>query len=144
VLNSNCSDVGGCGPGSPRSAGCGPTSPRIRRPARSRTGTTPASARPEGANEADVTTFWQALYEHGAEIVLAGHDHVYERFAPQKPNGEPDPEGGVRQFVVGTGGAAHQRFAGPPAPNSEARNDDTFGVLKLTLHPTSYEWHFIP
>ena len=49
---------------------------------------------------------------------------MYERFAPQKPNGEPDPVGGVRQFVVGTGGAAHQRFAGPPAANSEARNDD--------------------
>ena len=144
VLNSNCSDVGGCGPGSPQ-----------ERWLRADLAAHPAActlaywhhprfSSGEGANEADVTAFWQALYEHGAEIVLAGHDHVYERFAPQKPNGEPDPEGGVRQFVVGTGGAAHQRFAGPPAANSEARNDDTFGVLKLTLHPTSYEWHFIP
>ena len=58
-------------------------------------------------------TVFTTFYEHGAEIVLGGHDHVYERFAPQKPNGEPDPVGGVRQFVVGTGGATRHRFAGP-------------------------------
>ena len=144
VLNSNCSDVGGCGPGSPQ-----------ERWLRADLAAHPAactlaywhhprfSSGTQG-NEADVTAFWQALYEHGAEIVLGGHDHVYERFAPQKPNGEPDPVGGVRQFVVGTGGATRHRFAGPPAANNESRDDDTFGVLKLTLHPTSYEWRFIP
>ena len=144
VLNSNCSDVGGCGPGSPQ-----------ERWLRADLAAHPAACTlaywhhprfSSGAqgNEADVIAFWQALYEHGAEIVLGGHDHVYERFAPQKPNGEPDPVGGVRQFVVGTGGATRHRFDGPPAANSESRDDDTFGVLKLTLHPTSYEWRFIP
>jgi ABC-type transporter MlaC component len=144
VLNSNCSDVGGCGPGSPQ-----------ERWLRADLAAHPAACTlaywhhprfSSGAqgNEADVKAFWQALYEHDAEIVLAGHDHMYERFAPQKPNGEPDPVGGLRQFVVGTGGASQHRFDGPPIANSEARNDDTFGVLKLTLHPTGYEWRFIP
>jgi 3',5'-cyclic AMP phosphodiesterase CpdA len=87
---------------------------------------------------------WQALYEHTAEVVLAGHDHVYERFAPQKPSGEADPAAGIRQFIVGVGGGSRHRFDGPPAANSEVRNDDTFGVLKLTLRPTSYEWQFLP
>jgi ABC-type transporter MlaC component len=144
VLNSNCSDVGGCGPGSPQERWL-----RADLAAHPATCTLaywhhPRFSSGAQGNEADVTAFWQALYEHGAEIVLGGHDHVYERFAPQKPNGEPDPVGGVRQFVVGTGGATRHRFDGPPTANSESRDDDTFGVLKLTLHPTSYEWRFIP
>jgi len=144
VLNSNCSEVGGCGPGSPQERwlrsdlAAHPTActlaywhhPRF-------------SSGPQG-NEVAMEAFWQALYEHDAEIVLAGHDHLYERFAPQKPNGEPDPVRGLRQFVVGTGGASQHRFDGPAIANSEVRYDDTFGVLKLTLHPAGYEWQFVP
>jgi hypothetical protein len=87
--------------------------------------------------------FWQALYDFGADVVLVGHEHNYERFAPQDPNGVADPIEGIREFVVGMGGASHYAF-GPPIANSEIRNADTFGVLKLTLYPTSYNWEFIP
>jgi hypothetical protein len=86
---------------------------------------------------------WQALYDFGAEIVLGGHDHTYERFTPQTPDGKPDPERGIREFVVGTGGAEHYDF-GSPEPNSEVRNGDTWGVLKLTLMSDTYRWQFVP
>jgi hypothetical protein len=87
--------------------------------------------------------FWQALYDHRADIVLSGHDHHYERFAPQTPNGNADPTRGIRQFIVGTGGKSHSVINAPIA-NSEVRNNDTYGVLKLTLNPTSYSWQFTP
>ena len=74
--------------------------------------------------------------------MLVGHDHEYERFAPQNPSGVADPKG-IREFVVGTGGASHYAFATPIA-NSEVRDNSSFGVLKLTLHSTSYDWNFVP
>ena len=86
---------------------------------------------------------WEALYESGAEMVLSGHEHNYERFAPQDPSGKADPEGGIRQFVVGTGGGASDYPILEPLPNSEVHNDETYGVLKLTLRPKSYEWRFL-
>jgi acid phosphatase type 7 len=86
---------------------------------------------------------WEALYEAGAEVVLSGDEHNYERFAPQDPGGEADPQGGIRQFVVGTGGRSHYPIS-DPLPNSEVHNDDTYGVLKLTLNPKSYQWRFVP
>jgi LysM repeat protein len=86
---------------------------------------------------------WQALYEYGADVVLVGHDHDYERFAPQGPNGEYEPDRGIREFVVGTGGALLRDFRFIQ-PNSEVRNSETHGILKMTLHPTSYDWEFIP
>jgi acid phosphatase type 7 len=82
------------------------------------------------------------LYDAGADVVLAGHD-TYERFAPQRPDATPDPARGIRAFVVGSGGKTHYGFT-TPAANSEVRNGTTFGVLKLTLHPTSYDWQFVP
>ncbi len=85
---------------------------------------------------------WQALHEAGAELVLAGHDHNYERFAPQDADGNADPTG-PREFVVGTGGRNHTSI-GSVQPNSEVRHSGTYGVLKLTLRPTSYEWEFVP
>jgi hypothetical protein len=85
---------------------------------------------------------WQALYDYGADVVLNGHDHTYERFAPQNPNAQADPKG-IREFVVGTGGAGLYSFTSNQ-PNSQIRNNTTFGVLKLTLHSTSYDWQFIP
>jgi LysM repeat protein len=86
---------------------------------------------------------FQAVYDYGVDIVLSGHDHDYERFAPQNPQGVLEPDRGVRQFVVGTGGAEHRGWRNDQL-NSEARDADTWGVLKLTLHPTSYDWEFIP
>jgi acid phosphatase type 7 len=86
---------------------------------------------------------WQALYEAGAEIVVVGHDHVYERFAPQTATGVADPERGIRQFVVGTGGAGLYAF-NTPIPNSEVRDNTAYGVIKFTLSPGAYAWRFIP
>lgn len=91
----------------------------------------------------DMEPLWQALYDFGADVVLVGHEHNYERFAPQDPQGIADPTHGIRQFVIGSGGRSHYEF-GPPIANSEVRNSDTSGLLKLTLHPTSYSWEFIP
>jgi hypothetical protein len=89
---------------------------------------------------------WDALYAAGAELVLNGHDHDYERFAPQDPSGAYDPVRGIREIVVGTGGASHYSFAEGKGilPNSEVRNDTAFGVLQVTLRPGSYEWQFVP
>ncbi len=86
---------------------------------------------------------WQALYEAGAEVVVVGHDHNYQRFAPQTPTGQADPQRGIRQFVAGMGGASHYRFRSSIA-NTETYNVDTYGVLKLTLGPGTYAWEFVP
>jgi hypothetical protein len=94
-------------------------------------------------NNSSVQSLWQALYDYGADVVLNGHDHTYERFAPQNPSGQADPTGGIREFVVGTGGAGLYSFT-TIRSNSRVRNNATWGVLKLTLHPTSYDWEFVP
>lgn len=94
-------------------------------------------------NGPQVGAFWEALYEYGADVVLSGHAHSYERFAPQAPWGKADPSHGIRQFVVGTGGAGYYRI-GSARANSQVRNANTFGVLKLTLKSDSYNWQFIP
>ncbi|MFN8468989.1 MAG: LysM peptidoglycan-binding domain-containing protein [Caldilineaceae bacterium] len=86
---------------------------------------------------------FQAVYDYGVDLVLSGHDHDYERFAPQSPQGVLEYDRGVRQFVVGTGGGTLRSWESS-APNSEVKDSDTWGVLKLTLHPTSYDWEFIP
>jgi hypothetical protein len=87
---------------------------------------------------------FQDLYDARADLLLVGHDHDYERFGPQTVNASPDPANGIREIVVGTGGRDLMRFKKTILPNSEARSDDTFGVLALRLHPTSYEWQFVP
>ena len=86
--------------------------------------------------------FWRDLYAAGVDVVLNGHDHDYERFAPQTPDGAADPNG-IREFVVGTGGDSHYSFSTPIA-NSEMRDNTSYGVLQLTLHPGSYDWQFLP
>jgi uncharacterized protein YjdB len=86
---------------------------------------------------------WQALYDFHAEIVLNGHEHNYERFAPQTPTGTADATNGIREFVVGTGGESHYTGNSPIA-NSQVFNGSTFGVLKLTLSAGTYSWQFIP
>lgn len=87
--------------------------------------------------------FWDDLYAAGADIVLNGHDHDYERFAPQNPEGVADPGRGIREFVVGTGGKSQRKF-GRPLPTTEVRSYATFGVLKIDLHARTYDWKFIP
>jgi 3',5'-cyclic AMP phosphodiesterase CpdA len=85
---------------------------------------------------------WELLHRAGAEIVLSGHDHDYERFAPQDADGRFDARRGVRQFVVGTGGAFSTPFLWP-LKNSEMRDNSRTGVLKLVLGETGYEWEFL-
>lgn len=97
----------------------------------------------EHGNEKAVRPLWEALYDAGAEVVLAGHDHNYQRFAPQDPGGKSEPERGIRQFIVGTGGKDHYDVE-DSMPNLEVSNDDANGVLKLTLRADSYSWEFIP
>jgi calcineurin-like phosphoesterase family protein len=87
---------------------------------------------------------WEALDDAGAEIVLSGHSHDYERVAPVDRNGTVNQAEGIRQFVVGTGGAFFTGGLSSRIPQSEVAQNDTFGVLFLTLHPTSYDWRFVP
>lgn len=96
-----------------------------------------------GGHDPKMLDIFRALHEAGTELVISGHDHVYERFAPQDPHGSADPVHGVREIIVGTGGAYPQGFAGVRA-NSEVRQAGVFGVLKLTLRADSYAWEFIP
>jgi acid phosphatase type 7 len=95
-----------------------------------------------GSN-AEMQPFWSDLYRSGADLVLTAHDHDYERFAPQNAAGVVDPAHGVREFVVGTGGAPLGSL-GTPAPNSEVRDASTYGILRLSLRPNGYGWQFLP
>jgi hypothetical protein len=90
----------------------------------------------------EVLPLFQALYDANADVLLTGHDHGYERFAPIDPGTVRDPVRGVRQFVVGGGGKSHSGSSFRHA-NSEVRDDLTFGVLKLTLGPGSYRWEYV-
>jgi hypothetical protein len=87
---------------------------------------------------------WQALYDFHATLILNGHEHNYERFAPQTPTGAADPTNGIREIVSGTGGESHYNDEGTPLANSELFNGTTYGVLKLTLGSGTYSWQFIP
>jgi hypothetical protein len=94
-------------------------------------------------NDATQAALWNALYDNGADVVLDGHAHNYQRYSRLDKNGSRDDARGIRQFTVGTGGAPHSSSISlkPPA---EVVNSDTFGVLKLTLRPGSYDWNFMP
>lgn len=96
----------------------------------------------QNGNSPQMREAWRLLQSAGAEVVLNGHDHDYERFAPQDADGHADARG-IREFVVGTGGASlYDRIR--PQPNAEAWENRTFGVLRLTLKSGSYDWRFVP
>ena len=151
ALNSNCSDAGGCSRGSPmeqwlrEDLAAHPSRcilaywhhPRFYTPSRQ-----PTTSKLEAVDK-KMQAFWIALHEAGADVVLNGHRHIYERFARQNPGAEAAPDG-IRQFVVGTGGGPHDRIVGPVAANSEIRQAGTHGVLHLTLRPDGYDWRFVP
>ncbi len=142
VLNSNCVEVGGCGVKSAQVAwlqsdlAAHPTLCTLAYWHH------PLFTSGGQGNDDAVKPLWQVLYQAGVELVLNGHDHDYERFAPQDPNGVADPVKGIREIVVGTGGK-ELRPIGNPLINSEVQNDSTWGVLKVTLHPTGYSWVFV-
>jgi hypothetical protein len=145
ALNSNCQDVPG---------GCGPDSPQVQwlqedlatHPSQCSLAYWhhPFYSSGDYGSHVPMRYLWQVLVDHGVDVVLSGHEHSYERFAPQDGNGNLDTASGIVQFVVGTGGRETRSFPrGNPEPNSLVRNDETFGVLELTLHPDHYEWSFL-
>jgi hypothetical protein len=142
VLNANCGEVG-CGPDSEQGRW-------LEQTLRDTTGRhilaywhhARFSTGPHGP-DSSVAPFWDQLYQAQADVVLSAHDHIYERFTPQTPWGAPATNG-IRQFTVGTGGAGLYDYGSPPSPTTEVRNNDTFGVLELTLGPREYSWRFIP
>ena len=142
ALNSNCGDAGGCSASTPQGrwlaadlaahhTAC--TLAYWHIPLFSSGGRASSNSR----------ALWTQLYNNDADLILSAHDHIYERFAPQTPTGVVDTVRGIREFIVGTGGANHTSLSSTAA-HSEVRNASTYGVLKLTLHPTSYDWQFVP
>ena len=94
-------------------------------------------------NDMLMKPLWDSLYQANADVIVNGHDHDYERFAPQNPDGIADPARGIREFVVGTGGKNLRPF-GVVGANSEVHSLEAFGLLKLTLTPGRYQWEFVP
>lgn len=144
VLNSNCEKVGGCDSNSPQAEW-------LRNDlANNRTACTlaywhnPLFASGDEVQTSSVRPFWEILYSRGAEIVLSGHAHRYERHHPMTPTGRRDNADGIRQFIVGTGGKPPSAPIGTTDPNSVVKNDKTPGVLRLSLRSDSYSWKFVP
>ena len=140
ALNSECGAAGGCDPGDPQE-----TWLRADLAANAGRCTLAYWHHPlfsSSHDSSDSRPFWDALYAGGADLVLNGHSHNYEHFAPQTPSGSANPMG-LRQFVVGTGGVYFHSL-GSLQPNTVARQDNTFGVLKLSLYGSRYDWQFMP
>ena len=142
MLNSECDQVGGCDAGSPQEQWL-----KADLAAHPNTCTLAYWHRPRFTSGPSLgwsamQHIWEDLYNAHADLVLNGHDHNYERFDPQGPLGNADPNG-ITEIIAGTGGAYHTGFLSTAA-NSVKRNANTFGVLKLTLHPTSFDWQFVP
>jgi hypothetical protein len=142
-LNSNCSFVGGCFAGSPQE-----TWLRADLAAHKNTCTLaywhhPRFSGGQVTSESDMQQFWQDLYDANADLVLTGHAHNYQRFAPQTATGVFDPVRGITEFVVGTGGNPTLHPAAPIA-NTAVMNNNTWGVLRLTLRNSGYDWQFLP
>ncbi|MGH2594990.1 MAG: metallophosphoesterase, partial [Actinomycetota bacterium] len=141
VLNSECAQVGGCQAGSVQEQWL-----RGDLAANADKNVIAMWHKPlfsNNANNSFMQDIWQALYDYGADVVLNGHAHGYERFAPQTATGVLNTTYGVKEFIVGTGGESNQPCNGNQ-PNTEVKNCLVFGVMKLTLHPSSYDWQFIP
>ncbi|HSB89509.1 MAG TPA: metallophosphoesterase [Anaerolineales bacterium] len=144
VINSVCWEVGGCGRNDPQAEW-------LKADLAAHPGLCtlaywhfPRFSSGHHGSMAEVDAYWDILYEAGAEVVLTGHDHDYERFAPQDGDGRADPERGLREFVVGTGGFSRYSFPGSPLGTSEVRDSSSFGILVLTLFEDHYEWEFVP
>jgi hypothetical protein len=142
VLNSNCSDVGGCGKGSAQERWLKADLAATKTKCIAAVWHQPRFSSVYGNNSA-TKPFWDDLYAAGADIVINGHHHAYERFAPQDPGGHADPHG-IREFLVGTGGAPLAGGFKTVQPNSQVRNARTYGVLELTLRSGGYDFSFIP
>ena len=142
VLNTNCGEIGGCSAGSPQERWL--RADLAAHPARCTVALThhPRFSSGEHGDNGAVADLWRTLQDGGADLVLSGHDHDYERFAPMDSSGRADPAG-MRQFVVGTGGKGNRGFSSPRS-TSEVRDSSSFGVLRLTLREAGYSWQFVP
>jgi hypothetical protein len=141
-LNSNCTEIGGCGKSSPQVAWLNADLAANPRSCVLAYWHHPRYSSGEHGSQDSVDGLWDTLYAAGAELVLSGHDHDYERFAPQSDEGREDPDRGIVEFVVGTGGFSHYPF-GRPLSTSRARNNTTYGVLELTLDPNGWSSRFV-
>jgi hypothetical protein len=141
ALNGVCAKVGGCEAGSPQEQWL--RADLLAHPTICTLAywNQPRFSSGKLGNHRAYDAFWRDLYRAGADLVLNADDQDYERFAPQSPKAVADAAGGIREFVVGTGGTALAEF-GAIQPNSEARANTAFGILQLALHPTSYDWQF--
>lgn len=144
ALNSQCDEVDGCRKGSPQEQWLAQDLKKSHANCTLAFWHVPLfSTGDEHGNDPEMQDFWKDLYAAGADIVLNGHDHDYERFAPQTPDGVTDPSRGIREFVVGTGGKSQRGFL-KPSPTSEVRSNSTFGVLQIRTHERGYDWKFVP
>jgi len=144
VLDANCSKVGGCDASSRQGQWLAADLAADQAVCTMAIWHQPRfSSGDEHGDDPTVDPFWRALYAAGADVVVNGHDHDYERFAPQNPDGTLDRRRGIREFVVGTGGASLRGFD-DPTPNSELRLAVSHGVIEFTLRPRRYDWRFIP
>jgi len=142
VINSVCRVIGGCGAGSAEEAWLRADLKGNPRECVLAMWHKPYfTSEPSGGSDS-MRQMWRVLYEEGADVVLNGDHHAYERFAAQTPAGELDEKRGIVEFVVGTGGGAPESF-GTPLPNSLVRAERVSGVLRLELSPTSYRFEFI-
>ena len=142
ALNSNCESIGGCERGSPQEQWLRHDLAMHRAACVLAYWHQPRFSSGGHHSDATFTPFWEDLYAAHADLVLGGHDHDYERFAPQSPRGAGDPNG-IVQFVAGTGGKNHWILHWRVEPNSVARVGGTFGILALELASDSYSWRFI-
>ena len=143
VLDGDCDAVGGCGTDSVQARWLADDLKRSKATCTFAIWHEPLFSSGTHGGDTAFEPFWRILYDADADLVVNGHDHDYERFAPQDPGGHEDRVRGIREFVVGTGGAALREFAAI-APNSELRAAITHGVIRFDLHPTSYSWTFVP
>lgn len=142
ALNSNCDQIGGCEAGSSQEQWLRQELEGSDARCTLAYWHHPLFSSGDHGGTADVRPLFEALYDDGAELVLNGHNHNFERFAPQNPAGTHDPVAGIRQFVAGTGGTGTTNFEAIEA-NSEARFTDGLGILKLSLYSDGYEWEFL-
>jgi 3',5'-cyclic AMP phosphodiesterase CpdA len=141
ALNSNCAAIGGCGPGSPQLLWLENDLAAHPRACTLAYWHHPLFTSSQNGPQSFTRAFWTQLYAAGADVVLGGHDHVYEVFQPQDPDGRLDLTRGIREFVVGTGGAFLYQF--PTRAANSQRQLAAFGLLKLTLNSESYDWQFV-
>ena len=142
VINSNCTQIGGCASGSPEELWL--RADLAAHPARCTLAYWhhPRFSSGQAGDNGFMSAIWTNLYASGADLVLNGHEHDYERFAPQDAEGDRDDANGVREFVVGTGGKNHMTFK-TIKENSEVRDTSSFGFLDLTLSDVGYSWNFV-